>query len=67
MTTQSSANVPADKTGDRDVPAGADDMPTPDEEAAAERAAQTAPDVSEPYTEMAERGANSQGEGQIED
>ena len=42
----------------------ADRMPTPDEEAAAERNT-VDPDVAEAYEEAAERGANVKGEGQI--
>jgi len=40
-------------------------MPSPEEEAAAERAAEQAPDVEEPYREMTERGAHQDGEGKI--
>ena len=52
-------------TEDEDAQIGADPdrMPTPDEEAAAERGAAEAPDVSEAYKEQAERGANHPGEG----
>lgn len=39
--------------------------PTPEEEAAAERAAETAPDIEEPYQESVERGANVEGEGKV--
>jgi hypothetical protein len=38
---------------------------TPEEDAAAERAAESAPDVSEAYEEAMERGANVEGEGRI--
>ena len=41
-------------------------MPTDDEEAAAEKAAAEAPDVSEPYEDMTRRGAETEGEGRIE-
>lgn len=41
------------------------DEPTPEEEAAAERAAESAPDVEEEYKESVERGANQEGEGKI--
>lgn len=41
------------------------DEPTPDEEAAAERAAEDAPDIEEPYREMTEKGAHQKGEGAI--
>lgn len=40
-------------------------MPTPEEEAAAERGAAQAPDISEEYKEQVERGADVEGEGQI--
>jgi hypothetical protein len=39
--------------------------PTPDEDAAAERAADSAADVEEDYKESTERGANQEGEGKI--
>lgn len=42
-----------------------DRMPTEDEEAAAEESAADAPDVSEEYSEMTEKGAHVKGEGQI--
>jgi len=48
--------------------AAPDRMPTPDEERAAERAAQQVDvgSVAEHAREMAERGANVEGEGEIE-
>lgn len=42
------------------------DEPTPDEEAAAERAADQSPDVEEPYRDMTEKGAHQEGEGKID-
>ena len=66
MTTQNPAERPSVSTGDRDVPSSAGEMPTPEEEQAAERAAETAPDVSEPYTELNELGARTEGEGSVE-
>lgn len=50
------------------TPAQADRMPTPDEERAAERAADDVDldQVGEHYEEMAEKGANVRGEGEIE-
>jgi hypothetical protein len=42
----------------------ADRMPTPDEERKAEQH-ELSPDAAESYKEMAERGANQQGEGRI--
>ena len=40
--------------------------PTPDEEEAAERAAEQAPDVEETYRDMTEKGAHQKGEGAID-
>lgn len=49
--------------------AGADRMPTPDEERAAERAAaglaDEMPEIAEHYEEMSELGANVKGEGEV--
>jgi hypothetical protein len=42
-----------------------DDMPTPEEEAAAERAGELDPEVAEHYKEMSERGADQKGEGRL--
>jgi hypothetical protein len=44
---------------------GPDRPPTDDEEEAAERGAQSSPDVSDPYEEALHRGADIKGEGQI--
>ena len=54
--------------GEEFTDAKPDRAPTPDEEAAAERAAGgiDVADVGEHYKEMMERGANVPGEGQIE-
>lgn len=43
----------------------ADRMPTEEEEQLAEKSAADAPDVSEEYEDMAEKGANVKGEGEI--
>jgi hypothetical protein len=56
----------ADNTGDRPVPSGADDMPTPEEEKAADRAAESSGDVSEAYEKQAKLGAAIKGEGEID-
>jgi hypothetical protein len=40
-------------------------MPTPEEEAAAERAGEPGDETRRDYKEMAERGARQQGEGRI--
>lgn len=39
--------------------------PTPEEEQAAARAAESSPDIEEEYRESTERGANQEGEGKI--
>lgn len=39
--------------------------PTPDEEAAAERGAETAPDIEDDYRDMTEKGAHQEGEGKV--
>jgi hypothetical protein len=60
------ATVDADER-DATVHAQADRPPTPAEEAAAERSVdRLTDDVRENYEEMAERGANLEGEGQVE-
>lgn len=47
-----------------DIEPGAPQVPTPEEEAAAERNT-VSPGVAENYQEMTERGANQEGEGRI--
>ena len=39
--------------------------PTPEEEKAAERAADQSPDIEEDYRDMTEKGAHQKGEGAI--
>lgn len=51
---------------DAKVKAGADRMPTPEEEAVADELPGADEAVSENYREMAERGANQKGEGRID-
>jgi hypothetical protein len=50
---------------DAQVFRGAGRGPTPDEEAAAERADGVAPSTAEAYKEMIYRGATQQGEGRL--
>jgi hypothetical protein len=50
---------------DARVRSGPDDMPTPEEEEAAERAGAATPEVSQAYEEATERGARQEGEGRI--
>jgi hypothetical protein len=61
---------PSDKTRateqeDAQVHAEADEMPTSDEEAAAERAGDVDEDVERNYKDAIERGADQKGEGRI--
>lgn len=69
MTTPSDSTRPSDQThasekDDARTPAGADRAPTADEEKAAEGLA-VDPDVAQHYKDMAERGANQEGEGRL--
>jgi len=53
------------EAADAQVHAAADDMPTPEEEKAAERAPAESPEVAENYEEAMERGARQKGEGRL--
>ena len=53
------------EAADAQVHASPDDMPTPDEEEAAERAGAPSEDVKESYKDSAERGASQKGEGRL--
>jgi hypothetical protein len=60
---------PSDQTrqaerADAETHAGSDRMPTPDEEKVAD-SLEVDPEAAKHYEEMAERGANQQGEGRI--
>jgi len=50
---------------DAQVHATPDRLPTPEEEAAAERAGAESPEVDENYEEAMERGARQKGEGRL--
>jgi hypothetical protein len=63
--TEPSAETREAERDEASTPAQPDDMPTPDEEQAAERAGRPADDVREHYEEMARRGARQKGEGRI--
>lgn len=65
-TTEPDEETRAFEEGDARTTAHADDMPTAEEEAAAERAGRPEPSTGEHYREMAERGAATQGEGRID-
>lgn len=55
----------AAEADDEQASAHADDLPTPDEEAAAERGRVDDPEAAEAYKEAIERGARQKGEGRI--
>jgi hypothetical protein len=62
--TRPSEQTRAAERAEASVHAGADRMPTPDEEATAD-SLESDPDVAAHEKEMAERGAKQQGEGRI--
>jgi hypothetical protein len=69
VTTPDDQTRPSDRTRatedeDARTPARADREPTPDEEKTAE-GLDLDPEVAEHYEEMAERGANQEGEGRL--
>ncbi|HVJ97981.1 MAG TPA: hypothetical protein VNC41_14210 [Acidimicrobiia bacterium] len=55
----------ATEAEDAQVQSGSDQEPTPEEEAAAERAGGLDEDVSRTYEEAIERGAAQEGEGRL--
>ncbi|MDZ4825606.1 MAG: hypothetical protein SGJ13_03975 [Actinomycetota bacterium] len=61
--TRPSKETRAAERSDAETIAGPDDMPTPEEEETADRAGAADEKTKEHYEEMAERGANQQGEG----
>lgn len=63
-TTPDRATIAEDRTA-VDAAHEADRPPTPEEEAAAERAGPVDPAVAEAYEDALERGANQEGEGRI--
>jgi hypothetical protein len=63
--TRPSEKTRAAEEADARQKAEPDDMPTADEETAAERAGKPSKDVAEHHDEMAERGANQKGEGRL--
>jgi hypothetical protein len=63
--TRPSRETRATEEEDEKVTAHADDLPTPDEEAAAERGRVDDPEASAAYKEAIERGARQKGEGRI--
>jgi hypothetical protein len=63
--TRPSRETRATEEEDEKVTAHADDLPSPDEEAAAERGRVDDPDSAEAYKEAIERGARQKGEGRI--
>ena len=63
--TRPSRETRATEEEDERVTAHADDLPTPDEEAAAERGQVDDPEAADAYKEAIERGARQKGEGRI--
>ena len=59
--TRPSSTTREAEAADAQVHATPDEMPTPDEEAAAERAGPESPEVAENYEEAIERGARQKG------
>jgi hypothetical protein len=70
MDEQPRTTEPSDRTdeferADASQHAGADRMPTPEEEAAAERQPPPSEEAAEHYREMTDRGKNQKGEGRV--
>jgi hypothetical protein len=63
--TRPSGTTKQAEEADAQVHAAPDEMPTPEEEAAAERADGIDADVEENYEDAMERGAHQQGEGRL--
>jgi len=63
--TRPSAETRATEDEDAGTAAHADDRPSADEEAAAERADDLDPAAERAYKEALERGANQEGEGRL--
>jgi hypothetical protein len=63
--TRPSRATRATEEEDERVTARADDLPTPEEEAAAERGRDDDPEAAEAYKDAIERGARQKGEGRI--
>jgi ribosome-binding protein aMBF1 (putative translation factor) len=63
--TQPSNTTREAEAADAQVHAAPDDMPTPEEEQAAERAPAESPELAENYEEAIERGARQKGEGRL--
>jgi hypothetical protein len=63
--TRPDATTRATEAEDAQTRAGSDEEPTPEEEAAAERAGDLDPEVSRTYEDAIERGAAQKGEGRL--
>jgi hypothetical protein len=66
MSTRPNKETKDTEREDAKVEAGADRMPTADEEAVADELPPVDDDVAGAYEEMAERGANQKGEGRVD-
>jgi hypothetical protein len=64
-TTRPTSRTRETERADARTPAGPDDMPTPEEEQAAERAGEPSAETSRNYEEAIERGARQEGEGRL--
>ena len=65
----SDQSQPSGTDADTDKSIGEKDpgpMPTAEEEAAAERAAEDQPDIEDTYKDMTDKGAHAKGEGSID-
>ncbi len=63
--TEPSGTTQAAEEAEARMHAAPDELPTPEEEAAAERAEGIDPDVERNYEEAIERGARQKGEGRL--
>ncbi len=63
--TRPSDETRKEEARDEQVTASADETPTSDEEAAAERAGEADEETSRSYKEAIERGAHQEGEGRL--
>jgi ribosome-binding protein aMBF1 (putative translation factor) len=63
--TRPSSTTREAEAADAQVHAAPDEMPSPEDEEAAERAPEESPEVAENYREAIERGARQEGEGRL--
>ena len=63
--TRPSAQTREAEEADAQLHSAPDKMPSPDDDAAADRAGKESPEVDENYEEAIERGARQKGEGRL--